>query len=79
MNIAWNEPIRGLFQTNSKVGLIFAIIRDITGKCQHTPIPCHNDCRGECVALELMKEKSFVEWAIDPWTGKINMNFEKLA
>jgi len=68
---------RGLFQTNQPVGLIFAVIKDENGINQYTPIPCHNDCRGENVALKLMKQSDFVCWAVDPWSGQINLKIVK--
>lgn len=68
------EPM-GLFQTNDRVGLIFPVMNN-DGKLQLLPTPCYNDCRGENVALTLMREiPNFVEWGIDPWDGKINLVF----
>jgi hypothetical protein len=70
---------RGLFQTNEKVGLLFPLMANKMfgdGKILYVQIPTFNDVRGEIRALELMKDPDFVEWAIDPWSGKINVSFE---
>ena len=63
----------GLFQTTYPVGFIFAVIKDKNEAHQFIPVPCHNNCRGEEVALDLMKSPDFICWAIDPWSGKINI------
>ena len=70
------EPtyLNGLFQTNLRVGYIFPImLKNGVPTFSWGGIPVFNDCRGENVALELMHHKDFVIWAIDPWSGQINM------
>jgi hypothetical protein len=69
----FGKELKGLFQTNYKMGMVIAVIEDKNGVNQYTPIPCFNDCRGENTALNLMKEPDFKSWAIDPWTGVVNL------
>ena len=69
--------LQGLFQTDNNVGKIFPIIiKNNTPTFNCGGIPTYNDCRGENVALQLMRQKNFVCWAIDPWNGKINIKFQ---
>lgn len=65
---------RGFFQTNDKSGLIFPVMK-VGEQFQMQKIPVRNNCAGENIALELMKNPSFLDWGIDPWTGKVNITF----
>ncbi len=72
------ERPKGLFQSNTKVGLLFPLISNKMfggGKIMYIQVPTFNDVRGEIRALNLMKDPDFVKWAIDPWNGKINVSF----
>jgi hypothetical protein len=70
---------KGLFQTHTKVGLLFPLMSNKMfggGKIMYIQIPVFNDVRGEIRAIDLMKDPDFVKWAIDPWSGKINVSFD---
>lgn len=73
------EQPQGLFQTNLRVGLLFPIMFNST--FSSVPmllfISTFNDVRGEIRALELIKDKDFVTWAVDPWTGKRNVDISR--
>ena len=74
-----SERPQGLFQTYTKVGLLFPLMSNKTfgcGKILYIRVPTFNDVRGEIRALELMKDPDFVAWAIDPWSGQINVSFD---
>lgn len=66
---------RGLFQTNLKVGFIFAVIMKNGTPTFDCGTAVHNDCRGENVALEMMEQEDFISWARDPWTGEDHLTF----
>lgn len=63
----------GLFQTDNPVGFVFPIIKDEGGKIEMERIPCHNNDLGQIDACQMMDQENFIEWAIDPWTGVINL------
>ena len=72
MNVLTQTPT-GLFQMTEKVGLIFPILIKNNIPTLTNGIPVHNNYLGEQIALDLMRQDNFVEWAIDPWTSKINI------
>ena len=68
---------KGLFQTDLKCGFIYAVITKNGKPTFDWGTPVHNDCRGENVALEMMKQKGFISWAKDPWTGEDHLIFPR--
>ncbi len=40
-------------------------------------IYCHNNEEGQIAACQIMDNNNFVDWAIDPWTGEVNIEMSE--
>jgi hypothetical protein len=70
------HPPKGLFETQHKVGMIFSIVKELSGlKLINSPV--ENSEEGELHACEIMDASNFVCWAIDPWTSEINIEMKE--
>lgn len=72
------EPPKGLFQTNHPVGMLYPIVKE-NGKYSLINVPTENYEKGEMRACEIMDGDNydFYCWAIDPWTGEVNIEFSE--
>jgi len=71
------DKIKGVFQRVENEGMCYYIVRDWhDDHLSLVNVIIQNSPMGEIHACEIMDRDVFVDWAIDPWTGEINIDYE---
>jgi hypothetical protein len=65
---------RGLFQTNDIAGRLLFISMEDGERSMSITSACNNE-EGKQKARQIAQEANFVCWAVDPWTGHVNVEF----
>jgi hypothetical protein len=70
------DEIKGVFQVDKSCGMAYFISKEKDGKLSLTNVSLSNSPEGEMYACKIMDREDFIDWAVDPWDGSVNIDIE---